>query len=110
YAPRRKDKGRLHGSTSEQAANHPRHLLSQLIRCTECREFFIVGGAGAGYLFCPAQKRGTCTCKTQLRRDRAERMILDAIGTRILDEPAWRSAVATAVHEHWQRREATIPG
>ena len=68
-----------------------------------------VGAPKAKYLFCPNYHAGTCNCQTQLRRSRAERMILDEIGRRILANPAWQEAVLAATREAWNRHEAHLP-
>ncbi|MEQ8788669.1 MAG: recombinase family protein [Pirellulaceae bacterium] len=103
----RKRKGQFRGSKT--GSRHPSHLLSQLIRCGECECTFHVGGTGGKYLFCPGYAAGTCSCRTQLRRDRAERMIIDEIGRRILVDPSWRSQVLEETVKAWKAQEATIP-
>jgi len=86
-----------------------RLLLSQLIVCGHCGRTFHVGGTKGKYLFCPGYRMGTCSCQTQLRRDRAERMILGEIGRRILANPAWRQRVLEETLKAWNAQEATIP-
>ena len=105
----RKPNGQLGGSKSGADRQHPRHLLSSLIRCNECGRTLYVGGANGKYLFCPGYQKGICSCKTTLRRERAERMILDEIGRRILANPAWREAVATEMHRAWSVQESQLP-
>ena len=85
-AETRRSNGQLKGASKEAG---PRHLLSGLVKCDECGRKFNVGGANGKYLFCPGYQQGTCACKTTLRRDRAERMILNEIGNRILSSSAW---------------------
>ncbi len=109
YKGHRKAKGTLRGAKSRAAHQHPRHLLSGLIRCRECGSTLNVGGSGGKYLFCPSYAQGNCTCKTQLRRDLAERMILDEIGRRILRDPIWREAVLDATRRYWRQQEAQLP-
>ena len=103
----RKPDGKLNGSEAGTAKDHPRHLLSLLICCQACGARFYVGGANGKYLFCPNYDRGTCTCQTKLRRDRAERLILGAIGQRILANLAWQQTVLDLTLAAWggQRRE-----
>ncbi len=108
-AEKRKEKGRLTGSTAQTARNQPRHLLSVLIRCKECGNLFYVGGAHGKYLFCPGYHMGTCTCKTQLLRKRAEIMILDEIGRRILMNPNWRQVLLDELCKAWKSDEAQLP-
>jgi hypothetical protein len=64
-------------------------MLSGLLRCEVCGAVFHVAGAYGKYLRCPNWAKGVCTCKTQVRRELAERMILEAIGQRILSNPTW---------------------
>jgi len=79
------------------------------MKCSECGSKFYVGGAHGKYLFCPGYQKGICSCKTQLRRDRAERMILDEIGKRILTCPAWSKAVYEETVKAWRQREDQVP-
>jgi len=109
-ASRRGPNGKVNGSAVGAGANHPRHLLSGLICCQTCGARFYVGGANGKYLFCPNYHRGTCQCQTQLLRERAERLILDAIGQRMLANPAWRKAVLDATLASWANRERERPG
>ena len=106
----RGDKGKFAGSSSGNRKLHPRHLLSMLIHCGECHDStFIVGGANSKYLFCPNYAKGVCSCKSQLRRDLAERMILDQVSNRILANPAWFQAVMQTFHAAWKQQEAQLP-
>jgi DNA invertase Pin-like site-specific DNA recombinase/transposase len=109
YAASRKEKGKFDGSNGAASQRHPRHLLTNLIKCAHCGRTFHVGGARGKYLFCPGYPMGTCTCQTQLRRDRAERMILDAIGDRILRNPGWLQLVVEETLKEWNARQADIP-
>jgi DNA-binding CsgD family transcriptional regulator len=105
----RQKRGRLNGSEAGTSHVSPRHLLSWLIVCGHCGRTFHVGGTNGRYLFCPGYRMGTCSCQTQLRRDRAERMILGEIGRRILADPAWRQRVLEETLKAWNAQEATIP-
>ena len=102
----RDKKGRLHGS--EKGARR-KHLLSGLIKCEECGSTFYVGGPHGKYLFCPKAKNGTCTCRTTLNRARAERMILEVIGRRLLDDEVWSQAVVKATVAAWQENQESRP-
>src|SRR5262249_5478634 len=106
---RRRADGRLAGSTTGNAANQPRHLLSRLPRCGTCGAAFRVGGAGGRCLACPNWAKGTCTCKTQVRRSLAEGLILGAIGQRILASPAWKEAVLRETRAAWAEHEDRWP-
>jgi hypothetical protein len=68
-----------------------------------------VGGPNGKYLFCPGYRKGICTCQTQLRRDRAERLILREIGQRILSDAAWFAAVCEETQKAWQALEDSVP-
>jgi DNA invertase Pin-like site-specific DNA recombinase len=107
--PRRRPSGRLAGSRTGDAALHPRHILSGLLRCEACGATFQVAGAGGRYLRCPNWAKGVCACKTQVRRDRAERRLLDAIGQRILSNAAWHQAVFEATLAAWRGQVACRP-
>jgi DNA invertase Pin-like site-specific DNA recombinase len=109
-AGHRGPKGKLRGSAALAVADHPRHLLSLLICCQACGARFYAGGANGKYLFCPNHHRGTCQCHTQLNRERAERMILEAIGRRILEDPAWMQAVLDATLAAWAVQRHERPG
>lgn len=101
--------GRLAGSRTGNAAAHPRHLLSGLIRCEACGAAFQVGGAGGKYMRCPNWAKGVCGCKTQLRRELAERLILEALGRRVLANPAWRDAVLAETLAAWRDQRRRQP-
>lgn len=109
YAANRRDDGTLDWAKRGSTDCPPRHLLHQLIQCGACEATFHVHGAKAKYLVCSGYKKGICECRTQLRRDRAERMILDRIGSRILSDPAWFREVLRQLQQAWERQEAAIP-
>jgi DNA-binding transcriptional MerR regulator len=106
---RRRPNGQLPGFAVENVAPHPRHLLSGLVRCAACGSRLQVGGADGKYLFCRNYLKGSCTCKTQLLRDRAERLIVQAIGERVLANPAWRQAVLDELDAAHRREQAQLP-
>jgi DNA invertase Pin-like site-specific DNA recombinase len=108
-AGHRKKQGTLKGSKPGPRSQHPRHLLSQLVVCSYCGRTLQVGGSGGRYLFCPGYAMGTCPCLTQLRRDRAERMILDAIGKRFLASETWRKSILKETLAAWERQASEVP-
>ncbi len=59
-------------------------------------------------MFCPGYRMGVCSCKTTLRRDRAERLILGEIGRRILANPAWRDVVVEEMQRAWKAQESQL--
>jgi len=105
----RRSDGRLTGMPGGNATAHPRHLLSGLVRCAACAHRLQVGGASARYLLCPTYVAGTCPCKTQLPRRRAEQMISQAIGERVLASPAWRKAVRDELERAYRQQQAELP-
>lgn len=109
YAANRRSDGTLHWKKRGSADCPPRHLLSGLIKCAACGATFHVGGANGKYMFCPGYHKGVCTCQTQLRRDRAERMILEELGKRILADPQWFQAVFDHTLKSWKQREERGP-
>jgi site-specific DNA recombinase len=108
-AGNRGKKGQLQGSPYQVAHRAPCHLLSQLIVCGHCGRAFQVGGSQSKYLFCPGYLAGTCSCKTQLLRERAERMILSEIGRRVLENPLWQQRVFEVALRAWQADENVVP-
>jgi len=75
-----------------------------------CGAVFHVGGANGKYLFCPNYAKGVCTCQTQVQRGLAEKMILEAIGQRVLAKPAWRDAVLEETKQAWTELQRRQPG
>jgi site-specific DNA recombinase len=106
---RRRPNGRLAGSRTGNSALYPRHLLSGLLRCEACGARFQVAGPGAQYLRCPNYAKGVCTCQTQVRRDRAERMIVKAIGQRILSNSSWKQVVFEETLAAWKAQGERRP-
>jgi DNA invertase Pin-like site-specific DNA recombinase len=108
----RRPDGRLIGSRTGNAASHPRHLLSGLFRYAGCQAVFHVSGVNGRYLRCPNFAKGVCNSKTQVRRDLAERLVLEVIGQRILSNPTWLRAIYEETLTAWrvqgQRRPSDI--
>jgi hypothetical protein len=109
FAEHRRSDGTLTWSSRGSADCPPRHVLSGLIFCDSCGSKFHVGGTGGRYLFCPNYAKGTCTCKTHLRRDRGERMILGEVGARILSNPVWLDAVYLQTVKSWKQLVGRVP-
>ncbi|MDB5306861.1 MAG: hypothetical protein JWO38_1063 [Gemmataceae bacterium] len=99
--------GRIRGSTRD--SSRPRHLLQGLIRCGACGAVFQVSGAGGRYLGCTGYRAGSCACRPRLRRDRAERLVLAAVGDSILQNPVWHQAVLDHARAAWETRQASRP-
>jgi hypothetical protein len=68
-----------------------------------------VGGANGKYLFCPGYALGECTCQTQVRRDLAESMILDAIAQKLLDNPDWMNKLLERATASFERLLSELP-
>jgi hypothetical protein len=103
---RRRQDGKLCGSLPRAADDRPRHLLAGVIVCGNCRRRFNVSGANGKYLSCPGYQMGDCTCQTQLRRELAESLILDAIAVRVLSNSGWADELyrlTIQAHERLQR-------
>lgn len=105
------EKRRKNGQWKTGGGNNssPRHLLSGLIVCAECGSKFYVGGANGKYLFCPNYKRGSCSCKTTLRRDLAERLILETVANCLQNDQAWFDALFASVNEAWKELNSRVP-
>jgi hypothetical protein len=106
---RRRPNGTLTGSRTGNATSHPRHLLSRLLRCEACSAFLRVCGASGTYLGCPNWGKGVCACKPIVPRERAERLILEAIAQRVLTNPSWNEEVYKAALAQWQEQEQQQP-
>jgi len=109
FAKVRDEAGHLRGSQTGVVARPARHLLSGLVVCKACGATMQVGGTGGRYLLCPRHREGFCECRTHLRIDLAQRLILDAIGARIREDAVWRANVLRATHEAWETQARTIP-
>ncbi len=109
HAHRHSDDGRFGRDQHGAAAAGPRHLLSGLVVCGQCGASFYVGGSHGKYLFCPNYGPGLCSCQTTLRRDLAERLILEAVGARMLANPAWLQVVFDKARVAWRRLQDTLP-
>lgn len=99
----------LAGSTKQAAETRPRHLLAGLIECGHCGRRLNVGGGSGKYLFCPGYRMGVCSCKTLLQRDRAELMIVNAIGAQILEDQTLTDIVLNASRRAWEKLERQRP-
>ncbi len=113
-AEHRGNDGRLRGSSSGRSQTGASHLLQGIVKCGMCAAnghdtTLHVGGAGGRYLMCPRNVRGTCDCQTTLRRDRAERMLLNEIGRRILKNEQWAHMVFLELVEVWRSRQQRVP-
>jgi DNA invertase Pin-like site-specific DNA recombinase len=100
--------GTLKGSSPADAANYPRRLLSGLVKCV-CGANFIVGGRNGCYLICPRYAQGRCQCKSQLHRERAEKLILDVVSRCILSSEDWKKALLDETIASWNELNLQIP-
>ncbi len=90
-AKTRGDKGRLQGSTGDLRGQV---LLSGLIECGTCGSKFVCAGKR---VYCPNHSKGQCSCATGLKRELAERLILDQVGELIRTSPEWLGELETAL-------------
>jgi site-specific DNA recombinase len=107
FSVMRKKLGQFHGSCRDLA--NPRHLLQGIIRCAQCGSTFQQNGLGGPYLQCSGYRRGECTVKTGLPRQLAERMILDAISHRLVNNDAWMHQLLASVQKTWQANQKDRP-
>ena len=103
----RQPSGQVRGSTRD--SQNPRHLLQQLIHCSSCGSTFKVAGAQGRYLKCDGYSSGRCPVRTQLPRERAERMILERIGQLILHDSVWRQEVVRQTLQMWSAQQQQQP-
>lgn len=106
---RRRADGTLNGSAGGTSAGQPRHLLSGLLRCAACGGIFYVSGTDGRYMQCRNYRTGACRCKTQVRRDLGEKLLLQAIGDRILQNATWRAAVQAALRAAFRKLQDETP-
>ncbi len=104
---RRGKDGKLRGSTRD--AQNPRHLLQGIVKCAACSSTFTTGGYAGHYLVCRGYKLGSCQMSTQLRRDRAERLILQEISRRLFADPARRELVYQFAQSVWESQRQHQP-
>jgi site-specific DNA recombinase len=104
-----KKQGQIYGATADSSERWPRHLLSGLIFCGECDHKLYVSGRMSQYVSCPRYARGTCSCKTTLRRDLAESAILKEIMGRLTVDPNVVAALVQAAHTAWLDSNAARP-
>lgn len=98
--------GRLSGSPK---GNGRQHLLSGLVQCGGCGSRLYVSGSRGKYLLCPGARDGICGCRTQLPRDLAERLILEAIGQLVLADQPWQEAAFQSLSKSWQELVTARP-
>jgi len=101
-------KGRLTGSPPGGWADHPRHLLAGLLFC-RCGARFHTAGANARYLHCSGRLKGTCDIKVMVSRERAERMIVEAVGRQVLADPVWTAALHEELRTACTEMDKTLP-
>ena len=102
-------RGRLNGSAAGSADQSPQHLLSMLLVCLHCGRRLITGGRDGKYMHCPGWRDGVCSCKTTLRRELAEELIIEQVDAKILDNPIWHEAILDSVKVAWDKIEAELP-
>ncbi|MEQ8209475.1 MAG: recombinase family protein [Lacipirellulaceae bacterium] len=119
YAGSRKENGVWKGATPKSSHANPRHLLQGLVQCGDCLQqreeagekgqLLHVGGPSSSYMHCKGYRDGVCSCRTTLRRELAEKMILDAISHRILADERWIEFLFQATLACWNKIEQESP-
>lgn len=107
-ANHRKENGRFDSGRGSRG-NPPQHLLSGLFYCRVCQHKFYLGGSNGKYLFCPNYNKGTCSCKTKVRRDLATEMILEKIASTISTDSIWMQQTYEAVSQTWKQITSSVP-
>lgn len=107
---RRSKSGKLRGRRGPRQDLTPKHLLNGLLVCAICQSPFHQGGAFGKYYFCPRSRTGHCPCKTTLQRERAERLVLEAVQKLLLRDERWVAKVFEATLACWEADNRTVPG
>lgn len=108
YAKDRKSNGQLHGSP---AGRGRAGLLSGTLMCGMCPRGsdyarLVVSGR---YYKCPRIQRGTCSCDKWIRKDLAERLVVDVVKAELLGSEKWLAAVYSALRQEWQLKVNRLP-
>ena len=104
----RQNDGTLKGSRGSDH-RQPRHLLQGLIRCASCGGRFHTNGLKKRYMVCANYLNGSCTCRTRLPRELAERLILAALSERIFRSPEWFQLILNEAHRAWEKHQQANP-
>jgi predicted site-specific integrase-resolvase/predicted transcriptional regulator len=107
-AKHRTEKGKFKSNRGSHG-NPPRHLLSNLLFCS-CGHRLYIGGSGGKYLYCPRYKRGTCKCKTNIRKDLATRLILEIVTSAVCNDDVWLEETFRSTESAWKKNTKSIPG
>ncbi|MDR0609655.1 MAG: recombinase family protein [Planctomycetaceae bacterium] len=75
-----------------------KYLLTGLIKCGICGETYQVGGKNSQYFYCPNRRHGgNCGNRTQLPRVMAEKLVLQEVSQKILNNKRWINAIHSAI-------------
>lgn len=99
-------KGRLSGRP--KGATH-KHLLSGLLRCSECGSALGCYDESRVYLVCPGRIRGFCSLATRARRKLAEERIVAAVQEALLRNQSMLDAVVNATTCAWRAAASSRP-
>lgn len=86
----------------------PKFLISGLLECGVCGRKMVAAGKNSSYFYCGSYKAGgpeVCTNAIGVRRDIAERVLLEPIRQQLLSDEAVEQAVG--LMQHWSRQERT---
>jgi site-specific DNA recombinase len=97
-APRRSTEAQP--SSAFWQRRRPRHLLTSKVFCGCCGRSF--GAVGQDYLGCQAGRNGGCRNTTLMRRSRLEQLVLDALGSQLM-QPELVAEFIRAFNAEWAR-------
>ena len=101
-----------HGFSSKQKScesRFPSHLFSGMMTCGSCGSAITqLSGNNGGYLGCLASRKGTCTNNIKVRRNLAEKLILDEVNKQIAN-PDNFSRVLRKVEDEVAKSYADVP-
>ncbi|MDR2440932.1 MAG: recombinase family protein [Planctomycetaceae bacterium] len=99
------------GTFKKYVYHHGKYLLSGLIKCGICGATYLVCGKSSQYLSCQNRRRGkNCKNQTQLGRFLAEKLILQTISQKILNNKLWVDAIYSAIKNSIQKDGQGIYG
>lgn len=83
-----------HGIWGRFTPSVPKHMLSGLLKCSECGDNMVVisGHKGGFYGCCNANRRGICSNRRLLRRLKIEKAIVGYVQQHLTDETVFKKA------------------
>jgi len=102
----RRANGKFTGASTETNGRRKNKLLHNLLKCAHCGSPFHSDGKRAR---CRGRKRGTCGVVTSVPIQLLESMILEKIGTIILDDDQWFDCAFNELSKQNQEYENRVP-